>query len=220
MATWHQTADFEENDLSDFDATDDADNKLTVGAAAARNGSFGMIIDPEGTATIAYGELAGPTDDVEMSCETWLRISPLTMANGDSMQIMQLLMDTGSIPLILELNCDGTGKYIRIGSYDDGDNLATGAAYYLSSGWYRVTIVLKVATAPGANNGYARMLVNYRLKGGITGIDNDTREVDKCRYGTWYADAGSTGTFHMDDCRWADEIVSPRSFNRIMGIIG
>lgn len=87
--------------------------------------------------------------------------------------------------------------------------VATTDGGVVASGWYPLgnaadahDLVLDwwAASAPGADDGGARLYLNNTLIGDLTGLDNDTHYIEQANIGApGGIDAGTVGTFYVDD---------------------
>lgn len=95
---------------------------------------------------------------------------------------------------------DFGGNYVMyVVAYRD-NGTATAALADFIPGQHRMTIEWHAATGPGANNGSLRLYKGGSLKGQITGIDNDTLQVDFVQMGAFGGiDATTSGEMHFDE---------------------
>jgi len=57
----------------------------------------------------------------------------------------------------------------------------------------------KASSAAGANNGYVTLWIDGAQKANLTGVDNDTRLIDRIRLGAVAGlDTGTRGTYYFD----------------------
>src|SRR3990167_4510049 len=107
VPTWDQTADFEEGDLTDFNATSAAGGgAIAASTDAEKNGTYGLAVTLTlGTAgDTAYGDLTGPVAETQMTVEFWLDPSSLTMDNGNTFVSVRLLTDAGTPATAVQVN--------------------------------------------------------------------------------------------------------------------
>ena len=76
------------------------------------------------------------------------------------------------------------------------------------------------SSAPGADDGYMYLYIDGVLQEAITGIDNDTTNVDTVYMGAYSSiAAGTYGIIYMDDCQWlAGSIWQPTAISAVAGI--
>lgn len=205
MPTWDKTADLEEGDLTDFNAT--SGTGLSASGAAARSGSYGFAVAITDT-TVRYGQFTGPAD-TSMTIEWNFNLNSLTMADGDMFRTAGCLNPTASSILraaILRTGAD----YILVASAteDGGGGGVTIGSYTLPSvsAWYLIRLVWKAATAPGANDGRVYFYVGGTTIGSLTSLDTDAQTIDDIKWGAVQGlDAGTSGTVYFDDMRYANE---------------
>ena len=203
-----QVADFEENDLTDFDSTTDTQSILSATTAAVKNGTYGMSVAPDGGVSTAdgYGILSGPTDENYLSAEAHFDPNGLTMASGNDFYLMILagnIVGGTSWSAIVNLRYDGTDYTLRLRNTTDGGLASFQTAFVITDAYHHIHLIWKAATSGGADNGFVHLSVDGVLKTSITGIDNDQRDVDNAFFGVVSGlDSGTAGTFYMDDCKW------------------
>ena len=200
---WEQEADFEENDTSDFDSvTENGSSTFAATAESKMNGNYGATVTIDGSQNTAYGALTGPSAETAITVEFRLDPNTLTMSTDETFAVVR----AGTGPeFLVYLEYDGS-SYGLWGLVQEDD---TG---YISSSIYDITdephIVRVVWVASsGADDGYMSIYIDRVLNESVTGLDNDALDIDELRFGaTAGIDAGTSGAFYMDDCRWDDAV--------------
>jgi hypothetical protein len=211
---WNQNADFEEGDLSDFDSTSDAESKMSAHADAAMAGSYGLRIDLKSTATAAYGDLTGPTDETIFTIRLLFDLNTLSMANNDIFTLAAGVMVGGTNPLAIRVKyttANGFQWNVLYG-HDAGTTASNDFDLVGAGNKNTLTVSCALSTGPGNDDGWVRIMNGAVEDQGvlqeITGIDSDTLNLDTARYGAVAGiDAGTDGVFYLDNCRWRDTVV-------------
>ena len=199
-----QVADFEEGDLTDFDSTTGIGLSAITGAV--KNGTYGMQIDITDT-TARYGTFTGPTDETLFVAECWIDPNGITMDNPSSHIIIRATgSGTGSDAFISFLSYSGS---YGVNLFYDHDGGTVNRPFVLFRGtnddWHHVLITFKASTSAGADNGELHLYIDGVLEDSVTGIDNDTHDVDTIRFGAESSvDSGTSGPYFMDDCKWGN----------------
>ena len=94
-----------------------------------------------------------------------------------------------------------SGAYqIRAALLDDGTTwINTNTWYTITDAFHSIELDWRASTAPGANNGGLTLWIDGVQQADLTGVDNDTRRVDRARLGALSGiDAGTRGTYYFD----------------------
>jgi hypothetical protein len=194
---WTHVADLETGDMSQFNG-----GSGVVSTVAAKHGTYGMV----STMNVeSMGRINTPNNTSQVA-DFWYHPNNFTGAISSLM--------------IMTANVGGWAWFIyqdptthQIGSYvfdDTGTVIVAGSP--LSVAWHHVRAIWKKSTAPGANDGYAKIYVDGELYTASTGIDNDVRVVDWTDFGMEGAIWGGTGTYWLDDVRVLENAVVPNEF--------
>jgi len=234
VGTWNQTADLEGGDDSDFDtvspdwdneadaeAGDESDWDSVVengsstfnnAAGSALRGTRGWEITIDASSSTAKGVWStNPTNETHVVLEFTIDPNSMTMTAGDTFTVAQGV-SAGSVQwAFVNLAYDGTNYEIEAGYRTDGGSKPTTSNYDISDAVTYVRAIFDASSSGGADDGTLYLYLDGQLKEAVTGIDNDTMDVDQIEFGACAGiDAGSaSNTFHMDDCRWSDGAGSP-----------
>ena len=190
---------FESGTLSAWSSSVTDGGDLSVTAAAALVGNFGLqaLINDNNSIYVT-----DETPDVETHYRArfYFDLNSIAMAKNDQHVIFDGAAASGSKAFELELRSTGKKYQLRIDVYRDGGTLTTG-------GWVTnvpdapqvVEVEWKAATAAGANDGYLTLWLDGVQTSTVTGIDNDTRRVDRIHLGAVSGiDPGTRGTYYFD----------------------
>jgi hypothetical protein len=201
-----------------------AATSLAVTPNAAIEGNYGLEITFDGSTTNAYVQDDTPTDESVYRVIFWIdrsgNVSPgVAMDNCggtcvNSHGAFLAREDTaGTAYRVLFRRTaadDGGGnpRYtLRVSVRDDANNFAYAGGVVIPIGSQRKQVMIEWAasSAPGANDGHITMWTRnltsdpWSVKANLTGIDNDTWNVDYCRLGATQAvDATTTGAVLFD----------------------
>ena len=107
----------------------------------------------------------------------------------------------GTSTQVLRIEFRRTTAYmVRIWAINDATTWSTSSWYTISDAPHSLEIDWRAATAPGANNGSVAFWIDGQPQTSVTGVDNDTRRIDRVRLGAISAiDTGTRGTHYFDD---------------------
>lgn len=177
-----------------------------VNTLAAKNGTYGLMI-PVLDSTTRYGLFTGPAAETIVTIEYW--INPSVMTIGTAWQFwIPMLAQNAALGWIIDclLSDDAGGYRFRARAHNDLAGVNQTGYFSLLSDWNLIRLVWAASTGPGNDDGYLLMYINTNLKDIVSGIDNDTKVVDRILVGAPSNIHSSIyGILTMDDIRWADE---------------
>jgi hypothetical protein len=168
---------------------------LSVASAAALVGTKGLqaVVDDN---NIIYVTDDSPNSEPRYRVRFYFDPNSISMASGDSHGILYAYVGT-STAVIRGLFRFSSGAYqIQFGSLDDGGTWHDTSWVTLSDAKHSLEIDWQVA----ANNGSLTLWVDGTQQPSVTGVDSDTRRIDRVRIGGVYGiDTGTRGTYYFDD---------------------
>jgi M6 family metalloprotease-like protein len=189
---------FESGDVSAWSGGKLDGGDFAVTAAAAMEGAYGAAV------TIDDNNQAHVTDHTPAAVRNYLarfRLNPkhLAMANGDRFTVFGAYTDTAYVATIELRFSSGQHELRALARLDDGTALVTPAVYLSPDFPYELQLEWRGASAPGANDGALRFLVNGYLQGDYAGLDTDTLRIERSLLGAVTGvDAGTRGTLYLD----------------------
>jgi uncharacterized protein YjiK len=190
---------FESGTLSAWSSSVTGGGDLSVTAAGALVGNYGLqaVINDNNSIYVT-----DETPEVETHYRARFYFDPNTivMAKNDEHVIIDGAAANGSLSFDLELRFTGKKYQLRIAAFKDAGTVTTG-------GWVTnvpdapqvVELEWKAATSAGANDGSLNLWLDGIQTSSVTGVDNDTRRVDRIRLGAVSGiDAGTRGTYYFD----------------------
>jgi hypothetical protein len=189
---------FESGNFSAWTSSTTDLGDLSVSPAAALVGSQGMqaLIDDASTIYV--------TDDIPNAepryrARFYFDPNTITMASGDAHFIFKGFVGASTEVVRVEFRNSSGAYQIRAALLDDGTNWLNTNWFTISDASHAIELDWRGATAAGANNGSLTFWIDGTQQASITGVDNDTRRIDRARLGALTGiDAGTSGTYYFD----------------------
>jgi hypothetical protein len=123
----------------------------------------------------------------------------IPMASGDAHYIFKGFVGTATEVFKMEFRQSAGTYQIRVSIADDGSTFIHSGFFTISDAPHVIEIDWRAATAAGANNGGLTLWIDNVQQANLTGVDNDTRRVDRARLGALSGmDNGTRGTYYFD----------------------
>ncbi len=203
----------ESGDLSTWDSIISfGGGSISADAAAAFQGSYGIRIAPAQGTTQLYVQDDLPVEERHFRAGFRLNPNDFVLTAGGRHNLF-----TGFTPgqnaFMLQMVAGTSEPQLSLVVSEDNNVQLTAPAVELGSEfwqiWHRVFVDWWAASAPGANDGGARLWIDGQLAAEILGADNDGRMVGSLRLGAvWGIDPGFSGTYFIDSYTSCD---GPRS---------
>jgi hypothetical protein len=172
---------------------------LRVLATAAMKGAWGMRARIDDNRAI-YVTDERPNAERRYRARFYFDPNSIRMVAGNSHYIFLGYSDTSTIVLRLEFRRMAGVYTLRAGIRKDNGTWTNTSLYTIADARHYLEIDWRAATQPGANNGGLTFWIDGVLKANLTGIDNDTRQVDRVRLGAMGGiDTGTRGVLYFDD---------------------
>jgi hypothetical protein len=173
---------------------------LSVSASAALIGSQGMqaLIDDANTLYVTDDT---PNAEPRYRARFYFDPNSISMASGDAHFIFKGFSGTGtSIEAFRVEFRQSSGAYqIRVALFNDSSAWINSNWFMISDAPHFIEIDWRAATGVGANNGGLTLWIDGTQQADLTGVDNDTRRIDRARLGALSGiDAGTNGTYYFD----------------------
>jgi len=191
----------ETGDLSQYTTTATDGGDLSVTAAAALAGAFGLSVLIDDTIAI-YGGMSFTTLTSGVY-RTRFYIDPngLTMATNDEFLPLVITTSGGTSRALVALNWDGSAYRIRAGVRIDAGTFTYTSYYTISDGPHWIEALWQYATTADANNGVMTLWIDGVQQQTITTLDLFT--LTQPGYAVLGAssglDSGTSGTFYLDE---------------------
>jgi hypothetical protein len=189
---------FEAGNLSAWSASITDGGDLSASAAAALVGSSGLqaVIDDN---VAIYVTDDTPFAEPRYRARFYFDPNSIVMGNNDNHYIFYGY--SGSSPIVLRVQFRfSKGNYqLRAGLRNDGSTWTNTNWFNTSDAPHAIELDYQAATAPGANNGGLTLWIDNLQRASLSGIDNDTRRIDRVRLGPVAGiDNGTRGTYYFD----------------------
>jgi subtilisin-like proprotein convertase family protein len=191
---------FESGSFGGWTSTSTLDGgDLSVSTAAALVGTRGMSVLIDDTRALYVTD---DTPNAEARYRARFKFDPntLMLPNGKAHYIFYGYQGSSTVMLRLEFRISNSAYQLRGAVRGDGSSWTTSSWYTISDAPHPIELDWRAATAPGTNNGSLTLWIDGVEKGMLTGIDNDTRRVDRIRLGGIAGlDSGTQGSYFFDD---------------------
>ena len=171
---------------------------LSVSAAAALVGSQGMqaLIDDANTVYVTDDT---PIAEPRYRARFYFDPNSIPMLSGDAHYIFKGFIGTSTEVLRLEFRQSAGAYQLRAALLDDGTTWINTNWFTISDASHFVELDWRAATGAGANNGGVILWMDGIQQQDLTGVDNDTRRMDRARLGALTGiDNGTRGTYYFD----------------------
>jgi hypothetical protein len=193
---------FETGDLSRWSQSNTDGGDLSVDAAAALVGNFGLkvLIDSNGP---VYVRDNSPSAEPRYRVRFQFDPHSISMANNNAHYIFYGYQENGSNNGLAVIRVEfrrSANKYqLRMAAVNDATTWKSSNWFPISDAPHSVEFDWQAATAPGANNGSLTFWIDGVQKVQLTGIDNDTRRIDHAHWGALASiDRGTRGVYYFD----------------------
>jgi hypothetical protein len=189
---------FESGNLSAWSSQTTDSGDLNVSANAALVGSQGMraVIDDNNAIYVTDDT---PNAERVYRARFYFDPNSISMTSGDAHPIF--IGYSGTSPAVVRvLFRFSSGAYqIRGNLRNDGTGWTNSSWLPISNAPHSIEIYWQAATSAGANNGRLTLWIDGAQKADLTGVDNDTRRIDRVRLGAVTGiDSGTRGTEYFD----------------------
>ena len=190
---------FESGDLSAWlpnPTTDGGD--LSVITAAALVGSQGMqaVIDDNNS---IYVTDDWPNAETRYRARFYFDPNTISMANNDAHYLFYGYSGTTAIVVRVEFRYNKGNYQLRAALRNDGGGWTNSSWFTIADASHFIEIDWRASTGAGLNNGGLTLWMDGTQRANLTGIDNDTRRIDRVQLGAVTGvDSGTRGTYYFD----------------------
>jgi len=192
------TDSFEAGNLSAWTSSTIDLGDLSVSSMAAIMGGQGLqaLIDD---ANAIYVTDDSPIAQPRYRARFYFDPNSIPMASNDAHFIFKGFAGTSTEVLRVEFR-QSTGTYqLRALLVDDGTTWLSTNWFTISDASHFIELDWQAATAAGANNGSLTLWIDGTQQASLSGVNNDTRRIDRVRLGALTSiDAGTRGTYYFD----------------------
>jgi hypothetical protein len=189
---------FESGNLSAWSgsAIDGGDLSVTTSAALVGANGLRAVINNN---TAIYVTDDRPSAESHYRARFYFDPNSIKMASGNAHYIFYGYRGTSTVVLRVEVRISSGAYQLRAGLLNDSISWTNTSWTTISDAPHFVELDWRAATAAGANNGGLTFWTDGTQRANLTGIDNDTRRIDRVRLGAVAGvDSGTRGTYYFD----------------------
>lgn len=189
---------FESGTLLAWSASITDAGDLRASSAAALIGSQGLqaVIDDN---TALYITDDQPAAEPRYRTRFYFDPNSIPMVSGNAHFLFYGYSGTSTVILRLEFRFSNGAYQLRTALLNDSTNWTNSSWSTFSDAPHLIELDWRASTAAGANNGGVTLWLDGVQQANLTGVDNDTRRIDRIRLGpTAGIDAGTRGTYFFD----------------------
>ena len=189
---------FESGDLSAWSSSTTDAGDLSASSVAALIGGQGMqaVIDDNNS---IYVNDDSPNTETRYRARLYFDPNSIRMANNDAHYLMYGYTGPSTIVMRLELRYNKGNYQLRAALRNDGGGWNNSSWFTMTDVSHFVEIDWRASTSVGANNGGLTLWIDNTQRANLTGVDNDTRRIDRVQLGAVFGvDIGTRGTYYFD----------------------
>jgi hypothetical protein len=173
---------------------DDIDSTTTAAIIGARG--LDAWLDDN---TAIYVTDDSPNAEPRYRVRFYFDPNSISMATNDAHYIFYGYAGASTVVLRVEFGWSGSAYRVRASLLNDGTTWTTSAWVNISDAPHFIELDWRAATAAGANNGGLTLWVDGAQRANMSGVDNDTRRIDRARLGAVAGiDNGTRGGYFFD----------------------
>ena len=189
---------FESGNLSALTSNANDLGDLSVSTSAALVGTKGLqaVIDDINSIYVTDDT---PNAEPRYRARFYFDPNSIVMGSGDTHFIFRGYSGTSTIVLRVQFRFSSGTYQLRAGLVGDGSTWANSSWLTISDAPHAIEMDWRAATGVGANNGSLTLWIDGTQQALLTGVDNDTRRIDRARLGAVSGiDTGTHGTYYFD----------------------
>jgi hypothetical protein len=190
---------FESGDLVAWTSNMADGGDLSVSPSAALVGGQGLqaVIDDNNTIVIIDDS---PTAETRYRARFYFDPNSIPMGNNNAHLIFQGFSGSGNTQVLqLELRFQAGGYQLRALLVNDAKGWTSTNWIPIGDAPHAIELDWRAATAAGANNGGLTFWIDGVQQADLTGVDNDTRRIDRVYLGAASGiDNGTRGAYYFD----------------------
>ena len=170
--------------------------KLSVTAAAARAGTFGLQAQVSGT-TGMYVADTTPTALASYHARFAYAPNSISITSGRTHDLLDVLDATNTAQAVVQVTKNGSNYQIRA-TVRSGSSTKTTNWYTITNATHSIEIGWQAATTSGGTNGSITLWIDGVSKHTVTGVANGTARIETSRLGPQNIASGISGTEYLD----------------------
>jgi len=189
---------FESGNLAAWTSNSNDLGDLSVSNSAALVGTRGLqaVIDDINSIYVTDDT---PNAEPRYRARFYFDPNSISMLSGDTHYIFRGYSGTSTVALRVQFRFSNSAYQLRAGLVGDGSTWANSSWLTISDASHAIEMDWRASTGAGANNGSLTMWIDGVQQANLTGVDNDTRRIDRARLGAVSGvDTGTNGTYYFD----------------------
>jgi hypothetical protein len=140
-----------------------------------------------------------PTAETRYRMRFYFDPNSISMSNGNAHYIFYAYAGSTTVVQRIEFRRSSSVYQVRASVMNDASTWTSTSWWTISDAPHYVEIDWRSATSAGANDGSLTLWVDGSVVGTVSGLDNDSRRIDRVRLGPVNGiDTGTRGTYYFD----------------------
>jgi hypothetical protein len=189
---------FESGSLGAWASSITDGGNLSVSTAAALAGTRGMqaVINDNNSIYVTDGT---PLAEKSYRARFYFDPNSIAMAKNNAFLIFRGLNSSRTAVLQVEMRYYSSQYQLRASALNDGNSLLSSSWIVLTDTSHFIELGWQASGAVGANNGSLALWIDGVQRASLSGLDNDTRQIDRVQLGAVSGiDRGTRGTCYFD----------------------
>lgn len=189
---------FESGNLSAWSSSTTDGGDLSASSAAAWAGAYGLqgVIDDNNAIYVTDDR---PSAETRYRARFYFHPNSIAMTNGDTHYLFYGYHGASTVVLRIQFRRSSGAYQLRAALRNDSSSWTTSSWFTISDAPHFIEMDWRAATGSGANNGSLTLWIDGAQRANLTGVDNDTRRIDRVRLGAVTGiDSGTRGSYYFD----------------------
>jgi subtilisin family serine protease len=188
---------FDSGNLGGWSSSSTNGGKLSVTAAAARSGAYGLQAQIVNT-TAMYVSDTTPSALTGYHARFAYAPNGLTITSGRTHDLLQVLDGANTAQASVQVTKNAAGSYQVRASVRSGTSTRTTAWYTITNATHAIEIGWSAATTASGTNGSMTLWIDGAAKETVASLRNGTARVETARLGPQSLVSGISGTEYLD----------------------
>jgi hypothetical protein len=189
---------FESGNLSAWSASVTDVGDLSANSSVALAGGYGLraVIDDN---NVIYVTDDRPNAERRYRARFYFDPNSISMNNKDSHYLFYGYTGASTVVLRVQFRFLNGSYQLNVGLRNDSSSWTSSSWFTISDAPHSIELDWRASTGSGANNGGLTLWIDGTQRADLTGLDNDTRRIDRVRLGAVTGiDNGTRGTYYFD----------------------